>query len=216
MTSSEDASLRLVGEDSAAAEAAGELLADLRQQVLAIQDHVVSLEQQLVKSVELETDAARHLDLRRTYRVGVDQQLHDAREEAARLMVDEASQKRDATVAGAVAEAEVEVSRVTKETFDQAKEMLAEARRESAAIVDGGREELSVVEADAARRVADLSVERKELTRRLVVMERLYKELQETLKLVVETSIEELGVTPDSLKQLDPVDTDAPQNESNS
>ena len=216
MAGSENASLRVVEEDSAAAEAAGELVVDLRQQVLDSQDHVVSLEQQLVKAVELATDAARQLDLRRTYRVGVDQQLHDARGEAARLMVDEASQRRDATVAGAVAEAELEVSRVTKETFDQAKEMLAEARRESAAIVDGGREELSVVEADAARRVADLSVERKGLTRRLAVMERLYNELQETLKLVVETSIEELGVTPDSLKQLDPVDTDAPQNESNS
>jgi len=216
MAGSENAPLRVVEEDSAAAEAVGELVVDLRQKVLDSEGHVVSLEQQLVKSVELETDAARQLDLRRTYRVAVDQQLHDAREEAARLMVDEASQRRDATVAGAVAEAELEVSRVTKETFDQAKEMLAEARRESAAIVDGGREELSVVEADAARRVADLSVERQELARRLVVMERLYNQLQETLKLVVETSIEELGVTPDSLKQLDPVDTVAPQNESNS
>jgi hypothetical protein len=91
--------------------------------------------------------------------------------------------------------------------------MLAEARRESAAIVDAGREELGAVEADAARRVADLSVERQELTRRLGVMERLYNELQETLKLVVETSIEELAVTQDSLKQLDPVDTDALQSD---
>jgi hypothetical protein len=213
MAGSEDASLRVVGEDSAAAEAAGEPVVDLRQQVLDSQGHVISLEQQLAKAIELETDAARQLDLRRTYRVAVDQQLHDAVGEAAHLMVDEASQKRDATVAGAVAEAELEVSRITKETFDQAKEMLAEARRESAAIVDAGREELSAVEADAARRVADLSVERQELTRRLGVMERLYNELQETLKLVVETSIEELAVTQDSLKQLDPVDTDAPQSD---
>jgi hypothetical protein len=44
-------------------------------------------------------------------------------------------------------------------------------------------------------------------------MERLYNELQETLELVVETSIEELAVTQDSLKQLDPVDTDAPQSD---
>ena len=213
MAGSENAPLRVVEEDSAAAEAVGELVVDLRQKVLDSEGHVVSLEQQLVKSVELETDAARQLDLRRTYRVAVDQQLHDAREEAARLMVDEASQRRDATVAGAVAEAELEVSRVTKETFDQAKEMLAEARRESAAIVDAGREELSAVEADAGRRVADLSAERKELMRRLGVMERLYNELQETLKLVVETSIEELAITQDSLKQLDPMDTDAPQSD---
>ena len=213
MAGSEDASLRVVGEDSAAAEAAGEPVVDLRQQVLDSQGHVISLEQQLAKAIELETDAARQLDLRRTYRVAVDQQLHDAVGVAAHLMVDEASQKRDATVAGAVAEAELEVSRVTKETFDQAKEMLAEARRESAAIVDAGREELGAVEADAARRVADLSIERQELTRRFGVMERLYNELQETLELVVETSIEELAITQDSLKQLDPVDTDAPQSD---
>ena len=115
MAGSEDASLRVVGEDSAAAEAAGEPVVDLRQQVLDSQGHVISLEQQLAKAIELETDAARQLDLRRTYRVAVDQQLHDAREEAARLMVEEASQKRDATVAGAVAEAEIEVNRITME-----------------------------------------------------------------------------------------------------
>ena len=213
MASSEDASLRLMGDDSTAAEAAGEPLVDLRQQVLASEDHVLSLEHQLVKAVELETGAARQLDLRRTYREAVDQQIHDARAESARLMVDEASQKRDATVAGAVAEAELEVSRITKETFDQAKEMLAEARREGAAIVDAGREELSAAEAESARRVADLSAEREELARRRGVMERLYNELQETLKLIPETSIEALAVTQDSLKQLDPVDTDAPQSD---
>jgi hypothetical protein len=213
MAGSEDASLRVVGEDSAAAEAAGELVVDLRQQVLDSEDHVISLERQLAKAIELETDAARQLDLRRRHRIAVDQQLHDAREEAARLVVEEASQKRDATVAGAVAEAELEVNRITMETFDQAKEMLAEARRESAAITEAGREELIALEAASARRAADLSAEREELMRRRGVMERLRNELQETLKLVAETSIEELAVTQDSMKQLDPVDTDAPQSD---
>jgi D-arabinose 1-dehydrogenase-like Zn-dependent alcohol dehydrogenase len=213
MAGSEDASLRVVGEDSAAAEAAGELVVDLRRQVLGSEDQVISLEHQLAKTIELETDAARQLDLRRRHRVAVDQQLHDAREEAARLMVEEASQKRDATVAGAVAEAELEVNRITMETFDQAKEMLAEARRESAAITEAGREELIALEAASARRAADLSAEREELMRRRGVMERLRNELQETLKLVAETSIEELAVTQVSMKQLDPVDTDAPQSD---
>jgi len=214
MAGSEDASLRVVGEDSAAAEAAGELVVDLRRQVLDSEDHVISLEQQLAKAIELETDAARQLDLRRTHRVAVDQQLYDAREEAARLMVDEASHKRDAMVAGAVAEAELEVNRITMETFDQAKEMLAEARRESAAITEAGRAELIALEAASARRVAELSAEREELMRRRGVMERLHNELQETLKLVAETSIEELAVTQYSpMKQLDPVDTDAPQSD---
>jgi hypothetical protein len=38
-------------------------------------------------------------------------------------------------------------------------------------------------------------------------METLYNELQETLQLVAETSVEQLAETQQSLKQLDPVET---------
>jgi cell division septum initiation protein DivIVA len=129
-------------------------------------------------------------------------------------MLDEASQTRNAMVAEAEElletsriEAEREASRITKQTFDQAKEMLAEARREASAIVDAGREKLEALEDDAAGRVAALDAEHRELAQRLGVMGTLYNELQETLQLVAETSVKELAETQQSLKQLDPVET---------
>jgi chromosome segregation ATPase len=135
-------------------------------------------------------------------------------------MLDEASQTRNAMVAEAEElletsriEAEREASRITKQTFDQAKEMLAEARREAAAIVDAGREKLEALEDDAAGRVAALDAEHRELAQRLGVMETLYNELQETLQLVAETSVKQLAETQQSLKQLDPVETQPPPTE---
>jgi len=73
--------------------------------------------------------------------------------------------------------------------------MLAEAKREASAIVDAGREELKVLKADATQRVDDLEGERQELAHRLAVMETLYNELQETLRLVAETSLKEPAET---------------------
>jgi hypothetical protein len=62
----------------------------------------------------------------------------------------------------------------------------------------------------AAQRMADLDTKHRELTHRLGVMETTYDELVATLKVVAETSINELVKTQDSLKQLDRVETHGP------
>ncbi len=94
--------------------------------------------------------------------------------------------------------------------------MVAMARREAVAIVDAGRDEVSALEDDAARRVADLDTEHRKLTHRLGVMETICDELRATLNLVAEIAVEELVETQDSLKQLDLRDTEEPPTEPNS
>jgi chromosome segregation ATPase len=197
-----------------------EYLNELQQQIAASEEHIAKLQHELKEAADQETEMARQLDTEQTQRAALDQQLHEARTEAARLMLDEASQTRNAMVAEAEElletsriEAEREASKITKQTFDQAKEMLAEARREAAAIVDAGREKLEALEDDAAGRVAALDAEHRELAQRLGVMGTLYNELQETLQLVAETSVEQLAETQQSLKQLDPVETQEPPTE---
>jgi vacuolar-type H+-ATPase subunit H len=209
----------LVHEASDPSEAA-EDLDELHQQVAAAEEHIAKLLSELEKAADQEADTARQLDTEQTQRAVLDAQLHEARTEAARLMFDEATQTRNAMVAEAEEylqasriEAEREASRITKQTFGQAKEMLADAKREGAAIVDAGQEKLRALEADAADRVAALDTEHRELTQRLRVMETLYTELQETLQLVAETSVKELAETQQSLKQLDPVETQPPPTE---
>jgi chromosome segregation ATPase len=213
------AALSLVHEASEPSEV-DQSLNQLHHQVAASEERIAELERKLEEAADQEADTARQLDTERTRRAGLDQQLREVRTEAARLMLDEASQTRNAIVAEAEEhletsriEAEREASRITKQTFDQAKEMLAEAKREGAAIVDAGREKLKALKADAAGRVAALDTEHRELTQRLRVMETLYNELQETLQLVAETSVEQLAETQESLKQLDPVETQQPPTE---
>jgi chromosome segregation ATPase len=203
----------LVPENSVPGEV-DENLDELHEQVAASEEHIAKLLSELKEAADQEADTAHQLDTERIRRAGLDQQLNEVREEAARLMLDEASQTRNAMVAEAEElletsriEAEREASKITKQTFDQAKEMLAEARREAAAIVDAGREKLEALEDDAAGRVAALDAEHRELAQRLGVMGTLYNELQETLQLVAETSVEQLAETQESLKQLDPVET---------
>jgi vacuolar-type H+-ATPase subunit H len=195
-------------------------LGDLHQPVAAAEEHIAKIQSELKEATDQEADTARQFDTERIRRATLDQQLNEARTEAARLMLDEATQTRNAMVAEAEEllqasriEAEREASKITKQTFDQAKEMLAEAKREAAAIVDAGREKLRALEADAAERVAVLDAEHRELTQRLRVMETLYNELQETLQLVAETSVKELAETQASLKQFDPVETQPPPTE---
>jgi chromosome segregation ATPase len=195
-------------------------LDELHRQVAAAEEHVTKLQRELKEATYEEAETAHQLDTERIRRAALDQQLHQVRTEAARLMLDEATQTRNAIVAEAQEhletsriEAEREASKITKQTFDQAKEMPAEARHEGAAIVDAGQEKLKALEADAAQRVAALETEHRELTQRLRVMETLYNELQETLQLVAETSVEQLAETQASLKQLDPVETHGPPTE---
>ena len=176
----------------------------------ASEERIADLEGELKEAADQEAETAQRLDSERQRRAALDQQLHEAREEAARLMLDEASQTSSAVRAEAVelqratrVQAEREAGRVTKQAFDKANEMIAIAKREAVAIADAGRQEVRALEDDAARRMADLDTEHRKLTHRLGVMDTICDELRATLKLVAEISIEELVETQDSVEQLD-------------
>jgi hypothetical protein len=78
-------------------------------------------------------------------------------------------------------DAEREAGQIAEQAFEKAKDMVAAARRESLAIVDAGRVEVAALEAEAARRKADLDTERQDLAYQLKVMKTLYDELQAIL-----------------------------------
>jgi len=186
----------------------------------ASENHIANLEGELKEAADQEAEMAQRFDSERWRRAALDQELHEAREGAARLMLDGASQTSSAMRAEAEellqasrVEAEREAGRVSKRAFEQANEMIAMARREAVAIVDAGRNEVSALEDDAARRMADLDTEHQELTHRLGVMETFCDELVATIKLVAEISIEQLVETQYSLKQLDGVETQQPPTE---
>jgi hypothetical protein len=188
----------------------------------ASEERIANLEGELKEAADQEAEMAQRFDSERWRRAALDQELHEAREEAARLMLDEASQTSSAMRAEAVellqasrVQAEREAGRVTKRAFEQANEMVAMARREAVAIVDAGRDEVSALEDDAARRAADLDTEHRKLTHRLGVMETICDELRATLNLVAEISIEQLVETQYSLKQLDHRETQQPTTEPN-
>ena len=217
-----EAALSLVDEDSVPGDVE-EDLDELHQQVVASQEHIANLEGELGEAADQEAEAAQRFDNERQQRAALDQQLHQAREEATRLSLDEASQTRNAMRAEADellqasrVEAEREAGQVTKRAFDEANDMIAMARREAVSIMDAGREQVTALEDDAAQRMADLDTEHQELTHRLGMMETTYDELVATLKLVAATSINKLVETQDSLKQLDPGETQLPPTEPNS
>ena len=189
----------------------------------ASEERIADLEGELKEAADQEAETAQRLDSERQRRAALDQQLHEAREEAARLMLDEASQTSSAVRAEAVelqqatrVQAEREAGRVTKQAFDKANEMIAIAKREAVAIADAGRDEVRALEDDAARRMADLDTEHRKLTHRLGVMDTICDELRATLKLVAEISIEELVETQDSVEQLDLRETQQPPTEPDS
>ena len=142
----DEAPLSLVHEDSVSGDVDGDLY-ELYQQVVASEEHIANLEGELKGAADQEAETAQILDSERQRRAALDQELHEAREEAARLILDEASQTRSAIRAEAEellqasrVEAEREAGRVTKRAFNEANEMIAMARREAVAIVDAGRE----------------------------------------------------------------------------
>ncbi len=189
----------------------------------ASEEHIAKLEGELKEAADQEAETAQRLDRVHKRKSTLDQQLHEAREQATRLMHEEASQTRAARVAeaeeflqAARVEAEGEADQVIKHASDKADGMVALARREGMAIVDAGREEVRALKDDAARQMADLATENRELPHRLGVMETMYDELVATLKLVAEISTEELVETQDSLEQLDLRETEQPPTEPNS
>ncbi len=209
----DEAPLSSVDEDVVPGEVDGDLY-ELHQQVVASEDHIAKLEGELKGAADQEAETAQRFNNERQQRVALDQQLHQAREEATRLSLDEASQTRNTIRAEAEellqatrVEAERESGQVTKRAFNEANDMIAMARREAVTIVDAGREQVRALEDDAAQRMADLDTEHQELTHRLGIMETTYDQLVATLKLVAETSIADLVNKQDSLKQLDRVET---------
>lgn len=186
-------------------------------------EHIARLKGELKAAVDQEAETAQRLDSERQRRAALDQQLHEAREKAIRLMFDEASQTRTAMVAEAdelLEAARVEANRkadqVTKQASAKADEVVAIARRKAMAIVDAGRAEVTALVADAPGGMADLDTEQRELTHRLGVMETIHDELVATLKLVAEVSVEELVETQHSLKKLDFSETEQAPTEPNS
>ena len=195
----------------------GESLNELHQQLAVSDQHIAELERELEEAIDQEAETTRQLKTKHVKTAAVDQQLREARVEATRLSLDEATRIRAAMIAETEAlhettriEAERKASKVTEQAFNQARESLAEAKREGEAIVDDGRENLRVVEADAVKRIAALDVEHRTLTQKLGVVETIYNELQETLQLVAKTSVQELAETQESLRQLDPAATRVP------
>ncbi len=143
----DEATLSLVHEeDPVPGDVDGDLY-ELHQQVVASEERIANLEGELGEAADQEAETAQRFDNERQQRAALDQQLHQAREEAARLSLDEASQTRSAMRAEAEellqatrVQAEREAGRVTKRAFNEANEMIAMARREAVAIVDAGRE----------------------------------------------------------------------------
>jgi len=186
----------------------------------ASEERIANLEGELKEAADQEAETAQRFDKERWRRAALDQQLHEAREETARVMLDEASQTGSAMRAEAVellkasrVQAEREAGQVSKRAFEQANEMIAIARREAVAIVDAGRDEVRALADDAARQTADLDTEHRKLTHRLSMMETMDGGLRETLK-VAATSLNELVEAQESLKQLDPAATQGPPSES--
>jgi hypothetical protein len=175
----------------------------------AFTERISKVEGELKVAVDREAETAQRLDSERQHRAALDRQLHEAREEAARLRLDEASQTRTAIRV----EAERAADQVTKQAVDRANEMVAVARRKGMAIIDAGHKEAKALVDAAPKRMADLDTEHRELTHRLSVMETIYQELVATLKLVAEISTEELVETQDSLRQLDLRETEQPPTE---
>jgi chromosome segregation ATPase len=215
-SSPHEAGLSLVDQESVPGEV-DEEPDEVHQRVAVSEELIAKLQRELEGVADQEAEIAQRLDSDRQRRAALDRQLHKARKEAASLMLAEASQTSSAMLAEAeqsLQDSRLEAGRIAKEAFDQAKEMIAEskemvaeAKAEGVAIVVAGQKKLSAFEDDAAQRLADLDSEYHELTQRLGVMETVYNELQATLRLVAETSLEELVTTQESVKQLDSMET---------
>ncbi len=152
---------------------------------------------------QLETQYAQWVTLAEQLRANCEQTVASFEERAAR--------QRDQTIAESEAlreayraEAERESTRIIEHASARAEELLAEAERKGAAIVDARREELATTEAEATERIRELETIEENLAHRVEVARRIYDELEETLKLIAETSIRELADARASLANLHP------------
>ena len=154
LDSRDEVRLSLVDEDAASGEV-DEDLNELRQQVATSEEHVAKLQGELKRAADHEAESAQRLDTERQRRAALDQQLHEARQEATRLLLDEAFPTRNGALVEAEellqasrVDAEREASQITKQAFDKANEMIALARREGMRILGVAREEDSVEQLD--------------------------------------------------------------------
>lgn len=173
--------------------------AELREEIAGSEERISSFEVELRGVMEQEIETARQLETRRTRRSALQRQLWEEQEEQGRLKLAAATAAREAMLV----DAEREAAEVSSEAVDQGDALIAEAKREGAAIVEMGRERLETLEEDATRRADELDTEHRALSTELDVMRTLYDELQSTLKLVAENSFKELVAAKSSMAQLD-------------
>jgi chromosome segregation ATPase len=155
----------------------------------AVGSRILELEREIAEVVQEESSIVDQLEAERSRRAALEHELSNARDRASQLLLAEAAHVRDATLA----EAEREAAEITHAAFEQAKRTIAEAEDESKAVIERGRARLHSLEADAKERIADLEKRERDLTQRIAHTQRLYKDLQDTLKLVAETSIAQLA-----------------------
>lgn len=200
----QEIALRLIDGDTPTE--AGNDRNDLRSQVETAEMRSAEVERELDVVIDQEAEATRRLETRRSRRGALEQELHAALKELARLTQEEALASGNTMLIEAeeaVAARLGEAARITQQAQQEAEQIIAEAKAESAALVDQGRERLLALEEDAITRATELDNRHRVLTERVQVMEALFNELQATLKVVAESSIEDLGASQDSLRQLD-------------
>lgn len=209
-------------EGDAADDAPDGPLDELSQQVAASEQLVADLERELSQAATQEAEVAHELDVQRARRAGLAEELRGAHEQALAVSVADATRRADAILSEAEAfeatsrkDAEREATRITKQAFTEAIETLAGAEQEGAALLEARQQELVAVEAEATRRVEELETEHEALTYRVEVAKTIYEELQNTLKLVAESSLTELAEAKASLARLDPDPPNTPQRRSN-
>jgi DNA repair exonuclease SbcCD ATPase subunit len=197
-------------------------LDELSQQVAASEQLVADLERELAQAATQEAELAYELDTQRARRAALAEELRGAHEQALAVSVAEATRRGDAILSEAEAfgetarkDAEREATRITRQAFAEAKETLAGAEQKGAALLEARQQEVVAIEAEATRRVEELETEHEALTHRVEVAKTIYEELQNTLKLVAETSLAELGEAKASLARLDPDRPTTPQRPSN-
>jgi len=190
--------LRLI-ETESVPDDADEHDAELREEIAGFEGRISNLEHELRGVTEQEMETARQLETRRTRRSALQRQLWEERDEEGRLKLEAATAAREAMLV----DAEREAAGITSQAADQGDDLIAEAKREGAAIVEIGRERLETLEEDAARRAVELDTEHRALSMELEVMRTLYDELQSTLKLVAENLFNELVAAKSSMAELD-------------
>jgi hypothetical protein len=163
---------------------------------------IAALQRDIENATEEEITVLRRLETERTRRIALERELHSARDQAGVLLLEEATRAAEASIA----QAEDEASRIIGAALDEAAAVVAEAEEKSRAVVEHERELLQAFEADAERRIAELEYREVDLIDRLTDMQRIYDDLQDTLRVVAERSIDRLIDAKHSVGRLEEQD----------